>query len=67
MAGEDPPCMQDGVAPQTFIPGLPIEKRVPIPSTNDRNKKKGYGESHYHGWYNWIFDITVPKGQIKKR
>lgn len=65
MPGERPPCMQDGVAPQTNIPGLSA-RRVTIPSSE--NGHKGYGESHYHGFYTWVFDIAPAQlGYIKHR
>jgi hypothetical protein len=57
--GRDAPCLQDGVAPQTAAAGLPASKRVFIPSRC--YQKKGFFDSHFIGYYTWIFDI--PKGQ----
>jgi hypothetical protein len=56
---KDPPCLQDGVAPQSRAGGLSESSRAYFP----RNWywKQGFFDSHYIGHYTWIFDI--PKGQ----
>lgn len=55
----DAPCLQDGVAPQSAVGGLGEEHRIFIPK--QYYKRKGYFDSHFIGYYTWIFDI--PKGQ----
>ena len=55
----DPPCLQDGVAAQTKVSGLPIKNHIYIPEKY--YKRKGFFESHFIGNYTWIFDI--PKNQ----
>lgn len=57
--GREAPCLQDGVAPQIAVAGLPSSKRVFIPKR--LFKKKGFYDSHFIGYYTWIFDI--PNGQ----
>lgn len=57
--GREAPCLQDGVAPQVAVAGLPNSKRVFIPRR--LYLKKGFFDSHFIGYYTWIFDI--PKGQ----
>ena len=55
----DPPCLQDGVAPQTCAGGLSENERVYIPE--NLYYKKGFFDSHFIGYYEWIFKI--PEGQ----
>ncbi|MCE2712210.1 MAG: hypothetical protein LW688_06680 [Cryomorphaceae bacterium] len=55
---EDPPCLQDGIAPQYPIKGL-TQYRAFFPK--DLYRKKGFYMSHFVGNYTWILDI--PKGQ----
>ena len=57
--GREAPCLQDGVAPQVAVAGLPNSKRVFIPRRI--YQLKGFFDSHFVGYYTWIFDI--PKGQ----
>lgn len=64
--GHDAPCLQDGVAPQKSIKGIGREKRVFIPRSN--YKQKGFFDSHFVGYYTWIFQIKEHhKGYIKQR
>lgn len=51
----DAPCLQDGIAPQKTIPGLPINNRIFIPESLYRCK--GYFDSHFIGYYTWVLDI----------
>jgi hypothetical protein len=55
----DAPCLQDGVAPQSKAGGLKQSNRVFIPYSN--YDRKGFFDSHFIGYYTWIFDI--PKGR----
>jgi hypothetical protein len=55
----DPPCLQDGVAPQTCAGGLSENERVYIPE--NLYYRKGFFDSHFIGYYEWIFKI--PEGQ----
>ena len=57
--GGDAPCLLDGVAPQVLAGGLKKENRRYIPA--DLYDEKGFFDSHFVGYYSWIFDI--PKGQ----
>lgn len=52
------PCQQDGVAPQSLIKGLPATNRISFPT--DHSRQMGFFNSHFIGYYTWIFDI--PKG-----
>jgi hypothetical protein len=52
-------CLQDGIAPQTAVNGLPSEFRFTFPASYER--KMGFSGSHFVGYYDWIFDI--PQGQ----
>jgi hypothetical protein len=52
-------CLQDGIAPQTRVKGLPSEYRLTFPASYER--KMGFSGSHFVGHYDWIFDI--PQGQ----
>lgn len=54
------PCLQDGVAPQKRVSGLPAQYRVTFPQKYQY--RMGYTESHFIGYYDWIFDI--PKGKV---
>lgn len=51
----DAPCLQDGVAPQVTVKGLPSGHRIMIPATE--NKHKGYFDSHFIGYYQWVLSI----------
>jgi hypothetical protein len=63
---EDAPCMLDGVAPQTTIGGLNESQRVYIPKEHYR--RHGFFDSHFIGFYTWIFDIPEGEaGYIKQR
>jgi hypothetical protein len=53
------PCQQDGVAPQSLVKGLASSHRVIFPVSNAKNM--GFTESHFIGYYTWIFDI--PQGK----
>jgi hypothetical protein len=53
--GQDAPCLQDGVAPQSGVGGLPEKNRIFIPEKY--YKQKGYFDSHFIGYYTWIFQI----------
>lgn len=55
----DAPCLLDGVAPQTRAGGLTSQNRIYIPKKY--YKRKGYFDSHFIGYYTWIFDI--PRGK----
>jgi hypothetical protein len=62
----DAPCLQDGIAPQYKVPGLPKENHIYIPK--DFYKYKGYYDSHFIGFYTWILDIKNEKqGCVSKR
>lgn len=54
----DAPCLLDGVAPQFCVNGLSESNRIYIPKKY--YYKKGFFDSHFIGYYRWIFDI--PKG-----
>lgn len=63
---KDAPCLQDGVAPQMCAGGLSEANRAYIPQ--QFYKRKGFFDSHFVGYYNWIFDIDQgKKGAIKQR
>jgi hypothetical protein len=53
------PCQQDGVAPQSLVKGLSATRRISFP--NGEAKHMGFFNSHFIGYYTWIFDI--PKGK----
>lgn len=57
--GKDAPCLQDGVAPQFPVKGLPNQCRLYFPRKLYRNK--GFFDSHFIGYYTWVLDI--PKGR----
>jgi len=52
------PCQQDGVAPQSLVKGLSATNRISFPT--DHSRQMGFFNSHFIGYYTWIFDI--PKG-----
>jgi hypothetical protein len=54
----DAPCLLDGVAPQVCVNGLSESNRIYIPKKF--YYKKGFFDSHFIGYYRWVFDI--PKG-----
>ncbi|NDB34384.1 MAG: hypothetical protein EB023_03355, partial [Flavobacteriia bacterium] len=60
-----PACLQDGVAPQSGIRGLPSAFRFTFPT--DYHKKMGFTGSHFVGYYDWIFDIPPhQEGAVQK-
>lgn len=60
------PCLQDGVAPQTKVSGLPTENRLTFPLSY--YKKMGFTGSHFIGYFDWVFDIPKgKKGAIRQR
>lgn len=56
---KEAPCLQDGIAPQFNVKGLPSNNIIHFPS--ELNKFRGFSASHFIGNYTWIFDI--PSGQ----
>jgi hypothetical protein len=62
----DAPCLQDGVAPQSKAGGLSVNQRVYIPE--NLYSKKGFFDSHFVGYYTWIFNVPEQeRGYIKQR
>lgn len=62
----DAPCLQDGIAPQHKVPGLPDDKQIFIPKSFYRYK--GYYNSHFIGFYTWVLRIEKEKpGYIEQR
>ena len=62
----DAPCLQDGIAPQYSVEGLPDSNRIFIPAKY--YNRKGYYDSHFIGYYTWIFDIKKgEKGYVYSR
>lgn len=60
-------CLQDGIAPQTKVNGLPFSKHCFIPQEN-MYRKQGFFDSHFIGYYTWILDIpNGEKGYIPQR
>lgn len=60
------PCLLDGIAPQTKAGGLRVGHRVFIP--DDHYKKKGFFDSHFVGYYTWIFKLEEGEtGFIQQR
>ncbi len=53
------PCLQDGIAPQTAVGGLGEDQRLYIPKEN--YKQKGFFDSHFVGYYTWVFEISEGK------
>ena len=65
-AAMDAPCLQDGIAPQACVKGLTEDYRAYIPK--QLYKRKGFFESHFVGYYSWIFKLELQeKGFIKQR
>jgi hypothetical protein len=61
----DAPCLQDGVAPQTPVAGIQKNQRIYTPMVN--YTKKGFFDSHFIGYFTWIFDIKpTEQGAIKQ-
>ena len=61
----DEPCLQDGIAPQYNIPGIPAKNCVYIPK--NFYHLKGFFDSHYIGNYTWILKIEEDQpGYIRK-
>lgn len=66
LENSDAPCLQDGVAPQSGINGLPAKNRLFIPQKNDA--KKGFFDSHFVGYFTWILEIPQgEKGAVSQR
>jgi len=64
--GRDAPCLLDGVAPQTKAGGLKTTNRIYIPRKLYR--QKGFFDSHFIGYFKWVFDIKKGKqGHIVQR
>lgn len=62
----DAPCLLDGVAPQAKVGGLPEAHRSYIPP--HLFKQKGFFDSHFVGYYTWLFDIPEGHpGYIRQR
>lgn len=60
------PCLLDGIAPQTKAGGLAKENRAFIP--DNLYKRKGFFDSHFVGYYTWIFDLKKGEtGYIRQR
>jgi hypothetical protein len=60
------PCMLDGVAPQSRAQNLDPEKQIFIPENLFR--RFGFFDSHFVGFYDWIFDIPEgDAGAIQQR
>lgn len=60
------PCLLDGIAPQTKAGGLKSQNRAFIP--DDLYKKKGFFDSHFIGYYTWIFKLDEgATGFIRQR
>jgi len=62
----EPPCLLDGVAPQAKAGGIYPKNRIFIP--RQFYNRKGFFDSHFIGYYTWIFDIAKGKpGYIPQR
>ncbi len=60
------PCLLDGIAPQTRVGGLKNMNRAFIP--DNLYKKKSFFDSHFVGYYTWIFNLREDtSGFIKQR
>jgi hypothetical protein len=60
-------CLQDGIVPQTAVSGLTSKQRCYFPN-NGWYTKQGFFNSHFVGYYTWIFDIPEgKKGHIPQR
>ena len=63
---KESPCLLDGIAPQTKVGGLTPEHRIFIPK--EKYSIKGFYDSHFIGYYTWIFKIDKnSNGYIKQR
>jgi hypothetical protein len=63
---QNKPCQQDGVAPQVGVKGLNPANRVFFPK--NQVHKMGYFQSHFVGYYTWIFAIEKgEKGYVVAR
>ncbi len=63
---QDAPCLQDGVAPQSAVKGLTENQRIYFP--RELYKHKGYFDSHFVGYYDWVLRIPEgKKGHIRQR
>ena len=63
--GEDAPCIQDGVAPQTAAKGLGAKQRIYIPKS--LYSTRGFKNSHFIGLYTFLFDIPEgKKGHVRQ-
>jgi hypothetical protein len=63
---QDAPCLQDGVAPQASAKGLSEDQRIYFPKA--LYKHKGYFDSHFVGYYDWVLRIQKgKKGYIRQR
>jgi len=66
LAMSDAPCLQDGIAPQSSVKGLSYRNRAFIPE--NRYNKKGFFDSHFIGYYDWILLLKENEtGYIKQR
>ncbi len=62
----DAPCLQDGVAPQSSVSGLPFNRRVFLPK--NLYERKGFFDSHFIGYYDWILKLQgKEKGYVQQR
>ncbi len=59
MTGYEAPCLQDGVAPQSKVKGLKKSNVIYFP--DKLYNQKGFFNSHFVGYYNWLF--SIPKGK----
>lgn len=60
------PCLLDGIAPQSKAAGLSPRNRIYIPEKY--YKRMGFFNSHFIGYYTWIFDIPKKEsGHIEQR
>jgi hypothetical protein len=59
------PCQQDGVAPQSLIKGISSFQHISFPAAY--GNQLGFFNSHFVGYYTWIFDIEEGKpGHVPK-
>jgi hypothetical protein len=66
LPNSDAPCLQDGVAPQSAVGGLPYHNRAFIPQ--NLYSQKGFFDSHFIGYYDWILKLNEnEKGYMKQR
>ncbi|MGJ8661911.1 MAG: hypothetical protein ACSHXL_07730, partial [Bacteroidota bacterium] len=66
LPNSDAPCLQDGVAPQSGVKGLPVSNRVFIPK--ELYNRKGFFDSHFIGYYDWILKLQEGEvGYMKQR